>query len=101
MLDNAAKYSPECRTVWVEVSRRDKHLSIGVRDRGLGISAAEQKEVFKKFVRGAGSKDAGVKGTGLGLAMVHHIARAHRGKVLVESEPGAGSTFTLLLPLEG
>jgi two-component system phosphate regulon sensor histidine kinase PhoR len=64
-------------------------------------SAAEQKEVFKKFVRGAGSKAAGVKGTGLGLAMVHHIARAHRGKVLVESELGAGSTFTLLLPLEG
>ena len=101
LLDNAAKYSPECRTVWVEVSRHDKHLSIGVRDRGLGIPAAEQKEVFKQFVRGAGSKDAGVKGTGLGLAMVHHIARAHRGKVLVESEPGAGSTFTLLLPLEG
>ncbi len=101
LLDNAVKYSPECRTVWVEVSRRDKHLSIGVRDRGLGIPAEEQKEVFKKFVRGASSKAAGAKGTGLGLAMVDHIARAHRGKVLVQSEPGAGSTFTLLLPLEG
>jgi signal transduction histidine kinase len=101
LLDNAVKYSPECRTVWVEVSRQDKRLSIAVRDRGLGIPTEEQKEVFKKFVRGASSKAAGAKGTGLGLAMVDHIARAHRGKVLVQSEPGAGSTFTLLLPLEG
>jgi signal transduction histidine kinase len=101
LLDNAVKYSPECRTVWVEVSPQDKHLSIAVRDRGLGIPAEEQREVFKKFVRGASSKTAGAKGTGLGLAMVDHIARAHRGKVLVQSEPGAGSTFTLLLPLEG
>jgi len=101
LLDNAVKYSPECRMVWVEISRRDEHLSILVRDRGLGIPAEEQREVFKKFVRGASSKTARAKGTGLGLAMVDHIARAHRGKVLVQSEPGAGSTFTLLLPLEG
>ncbi len=51
-------------------------------------------------MRGASSKAAGAKGTGLGLAMVDHIVRAHRGKILVQSEPGAGSTFTLLLPLE-
>src|SRR5512139_1045520 len=63
LLDNAVKYSPECRTVWVEVSRRDKQLSIAVRDRGLGIPAQEQKEIFKKFVRGASSKAAGAKGT--------------------------------------
>jgi signal transduction histidine kinase len=101
LLDNAAKYSPECPTIWVEVSRRDNYLSIGVRDRGLGIPADEQKEIFKKFVRGAGSRAAEIKGTGLGLAMVNHIARAHGGKVLLESEAGAGSTFTLLLPIEG
>ena len=98
LLDNAVKYSPHCRTVSVEVTGEGQGLSVRVRDRGLGISPEEQKAIFKKFVRGASSKAAGVKGTGLGLAMVHHIVRAHRGRVLVESQPEGGSTFTITLP---
>jgi len=101
LLDNAVKYSPECQTVWVEVDRAGQKLAIRVRDRGVGIPVAEHKEIFKKFVRGATSEVATVKGTGIGLAMVDHIVRAHGGEVRLESQPGAGSTFTVLLPVWG
>jgi signal transduction histidine kinase len=75
-------------------------LAIHVRDRGMGIPASEQKEIFKKFVRGAGSRDANIKGTGIGLAMARQIIEAHDGEIRLESELGRGSTFTVLLPLE-
>jgi len=99
LLDNAVKYSPDCRTVWVEVARESNQCRILVRDRGLGVSAEEQKRIFEKFARGPSSKTAGVKGTGIGLSMVDHIVRAHRGKVRLESELGRGSAFVILLPL--
>ena len=100
LLDNAVKYSPERRTVWVEVAPRESRLAITVRDEGMGIPRAEQRAIFEKFVRGASSRNAGVKGTGLGLAMVRHIVTAHGGEVQLESEPGTGSRFTILVPLE-
>jgi signal transduction histidine kinase len=100
LLDNAVKYSPDCRTVWVGMARDGGRLAIQVRDRGMGIPAAEQKEIFKKFVRGAGSRASNIKGTGIGLAMARHIIEAHDGEIRVKSEPGQGSTFTILLPLE-
>jgi signal transduction histidine kinase len=100
LLDNAVKYSPECRTVWVDVECKDQRLAIRVRDRGLGIPPIEQREIFRKFVRGAAAKAENIKGTGIGLALVKHIMNAHGGDVSVSSQPGAGSTFTLLLPIE-
>ena len=54
-----------------------------------------------KFQRGEQARRLGIKGTGIGLAMVDHIVRAHQGRVEVESEPGEGSTFTIVLPLKG
>lgn len=99
LLDNAVKYSPDCPTVWVEVARERGRLAIRVRDQGMGIPVSEQKEIFKKFVRGAGSRTANIKGTGIGLTMAHHIIEAHDGEIRLESEPGKGSTFTVLLPL--
>jgi signal transduction histidine kinase len=98
LMDNAVKYSLECRTVWVDVERSDARLAIRVRDQGLGIPAEEHKEIFRKFVRGTSAKAQNIKGTGIGLAMVDHIVKAHGGEVRVQSAPGAGSTFTLLLP---
>jgi len=100
LLDNAVKYSPDCRTVWVEMARERDRLAIRVRDQGMGIPASEQKEIFKRFVRGTGSRAANIKGTGIGLAMARHIIEAHDGEIRLESEPGRGSTFTILLPLE-
>ncbi len=99
LLDNAVKYSPEYRTVWVAAAPRDTRLAISVRDEGMGIPPAEQKSIFQKFVRGANSRQAGIKGTGLGLAMVKHIVAAHGGEVDLESVEGRGSRFTILIPL--
>jgi two-component system phosphate regulon sensor histidine kinase PhoR len=100
LLDNAVKYSPECRTVWVETVLADRRLAIRVRDRGIGIPTSEQRTIFDKFVRGSVSRDAGIKGTGIGLTLARHIVDAHHGDIRVESAPGQGSTFTILLPLE-
>jgi len=97
LLDNAVKYSPEGRTVWLEMTRGGNRLAIAVRDQGLGIPENEQKEIFRKFFRGSASKATGIKGTGIGLAMVSHIIRAHGGEVAVESAPGQGSTFVIRL----
>jgi signal transduction histidine kinase len=68
-----------------------------VRDRGIGIPVHEQRHVFDRFVRGAMPKALRIKGTGIGLAMVRHIVRAHGGEVRLTSEPGQGSRFTILI----
>jgi signal transduction histidine kinase len=99
LLDNGLKYSPECRTVWIDVERDGREAAIAVRDRGIGIPRDEQHRIFQKFVRGSGATDAGVKGAGIGLSMVRDIIQAQGGRVRVESTMGRGSTFTLLLPV--
>jgi signal transduction histidine kinase len=100
LLDNAVKYSPAGCAVQLELAREGNCAAFRVRDRGMGIPAAEQKEIFKKFVRGSASRESSAKGAGIGLAMVQHIVDAHKGTVRVESRPGEGSTFTILLPVE-
>jgi signal transduction histidine kinase len=100
LLDNAVKYSPEHHMVWVDATPQDTRLGITVRDQGMGIPPGEQRAIFGKFVRGASSREAGVKGTGLGLAMVKHIVAAHHGEVQLQSVEGEGSQFTILIPLE-
>jgi two-component system, OmpR family, phosphate regulon sensor histidine kinase PhoR len=58
----------------------------------------EQSDIFRRFVRGEQASRLGIKGTGLGLAMVSHIVRAHSGAIELESEAGVGSTFRMVLP---
>jgi len=101
LLDNAEKYSPEATTIHVDVEPEGAGVAIRVRDHGLGIPAAEQREILRKFVRGAAAQATGIKGTGIGLAMVTHIVRAHHGELRVESEEGKGSTFSIVLPAVG
>jgi signal transduction histidine kinase len=96
LLDNAVKYSPESKDIVAEVAGQGAGVAIRVRDQGLGVPGSQHKEIFKKFVRG--NPVSAVKGTGIGLAMVEHIVRGHRGRILLASEPGAGSTFTIWLP---
>jgi two-component system, OmpR family, sensor histidine kinase SenX3 len=98
LLDNAVKYSPERRTIRVSVERLPTGVVITVRDGGLGIARAEQRDIFRKFVRGQQAARLGIKGTGLGLAMADHIVRAHGGAIELESEEGVGSTFRVVLP---
>jgi signal transduction histidine kinase len=98
LLDNAVKYSPSYKTVWLRTAAGDGCVKISVQDRGVGVPPADQRRIFDKFARGANAAATGAKGTGLGLAMVQHIVGAHGGKVQVESKPGDGSTFTITLP---
>jgi signal transduction histidine kinase len=100
LLDNAIKYSPGRPTVWIEVAREDGQAAVRVRDEGPGIAPGERQDLFREFTRGAAARAGSVKGTGIGLAMVHHIVRAHHGRVRVDSAPGRGSTFTILLKAE-
>jgi two-component system phosphate regulon sensor histidine kinase PhoR len=100
LLDNAVKYSGENPVVLVEV-RVGNQVAIYVRDQGPGIPRSEKNRIFRKFTRGSSAEKLGIKGTGIGLAMVKHIVDAHGGKVLVDSVPGNGSAFTILLPLGG
>lgn len=98
LLDNAVKYSGTSRRIFVEVATKATGVAIAVRDEGIGIPRHEQTEIFDKFVRGAASRAHGIKGTGIGLAMVRHIVQGHGGSAHVQSAPGEGSTFTILLP---
>jgi signal transduction histidine kinase len=98
LLENAAKYSERGTPIRVFVRRRDGALLTGVEDQGAGIAVSEQSKIFQKFVRGSDAKRAGIRGVGIGLALVQHILEAHGGSVRVDSEPGRGSTFTLVIP---
>ena len=98
LLENAAKYSEAGSEIRVFARRHGDSLLIGVGDHGIGIPPNEHDKIFQKFARGADAKRAGVRGVGIGLALVKRIVEAHGGTVQVESEPGRGSTFTLVLP---
>jgi two-component system sensor histidine kinase SenX3 len=84
--------------VSVSLAGRNGSVEISVRDRGLGVPPDEQQEIFRQFVRGRDARARGIKGTGIGLAMVQHIVSGHGGRVALESAPGEGSTFTIVLP---
>lgn len=100
LLDNAVKYSPECQTVWVDAALHSERIAIRVRDKGVGIPRDDQQRIFQKFVRGQPAKWLGVQGTGVGLAVARQIVDQHGGEIKLESEPGAGSTFTVFLPVQ-
>jgi signal transduction histidine kinase len=100
LLDNAAKYSGDSRQIEVRVVRNGTQACVSVVDSGIGIAPGERSRLFTKFYRGEEARRAGIRGTGIGLAMVAQIVEAHGGRISVESEPGHGSTFTMSLPLE-
>ena len=100
LLDNAVKYSDDEVQVSVLVSAVDaKRVAVRVTDKGIGIPSAQLKRIFKRFYRVPGRFMARVKGTGLGLFIVHSVITKHGGRVFAESRGlGHGSTFTVLLP---
>lgn len=99
LLDNAIKYSGEGRRLAVSCRRIGNDVQIEVADEGIGIPPAETQRIFEKFYRIGRSETQGRRGSGVGLALVKHIAEAHGGRVTVDSRPGEGSRFTLHLPL--
>ena len=101
LLDNAVKYSPGCSRVQVRAASAGGTVSVSVRDEGIGIPHSEQKRIFEKFLRGEEARRLGIRGAGVGLATVRHLAAFHGGSIELESEPGRGSTFTLRIPAWG
>ena len=101
LLDNAVKYSRQPSTVYLDLESRDNHVRFLVRDEGIGIPAKERKLILARFARGKAAMEAGIRGTGIGLAIVNHVVRGHGGTLEVQSEPGRGSTFVITLPAEG
>lgn len=97
LIDNAIKYSGPHSRVQIEAAREDGWVAVRVRDQGIGIPKEHLPRLFERFYRVDPGRSRKAGGTGLGLAIVKHIAQAHGGKVLVESTPGQGSVFTLLL----
>ena len=100
LVDNAIKYSGEHRRLRVSAHRVGGEVRIEVADEGLGIPASETQRIFEKFYRIGRSETQGRRGSGVGLALVKHIAEAHGGRVSVDSRPGEGSRFTLHLPID-
>jgi two-component system sensor histidine kinase ResE len=97
LLDNALKYSSEEAPVDLSLSRKDGRAVISITDRGCGIPESEIPHIFDRFYRAQGSSRA--DGTGLGLALAREINDHLGGEIRVQSRPGAGSTFSVTLPL--
>ena len=99
LLDNANKYSLEAPIISVKTRNEKDIFIISVKDRGQGISKAEQAQIFDRFYRVSTGNLHEVKGFGLGLSYVREIVEAHGGRVSVSSVLGKGSTFEIILPL--
>ncbi len=99
LLANAAKYTGDDKRITAGASSDGRSVRLFVRDNGPGIPRREHKRIFQKFYRVDDRLSRAVEGTGLGLAIVQHIAQGHGGSVEVDSEPGKGATFALVLPV--
>ncbi|HWE29219.1 MAG TPA: HAMP domain-containing sensor histidine kinase [Polyangia bacterium] len=99
VMSNALRYTPaDKKEITVRAVKRDKDVVISISDNGPGIPHHEQSRIFEKFYRVVDPALPDVEGTGLGLAMVHHIVRAHRGRITVQSDLGKGAAFHIFLP---
>ncbi|GEM_PF-464413 len=101
LLSNAMKFSPDRKEVTVRLFRKNDLAIIQVEDKGIGISPQDLAGIFKRFYRAKNSVVSETPGSGLGLTLVKHTAEAHGGTVEVESEPGKGSVFSVILPISG
>ena len=99
LLDNAIKFSPAAGHVICDVGKREGFGEFRVRDRGIGIAAADIPRLFSRFTRVVEPEHTEIPGTGLGLYIARELARLHGGDITVESTPGEGSSFSLRLPL--
>jgi signal transduction histidine kinase len=99
LVDNAVKYSEDQKEITVNVFSRRSNIVIQVVDRGVGIDEEDIKKIFDKFYRGKNAADLGTGGTGLGLTLAKAIVVAHGGDIRVRSKKGAGSRFSVILPL--
>ena len=98
LVENAVTYSPEDSKVSVTAKSIDGEIHITVTDHGIGIPDKELERIFERFYRVDPARARATGGTGLGLSIVKHVAASNGGRVTVWSQPGQGSSFTLILP---
>ena len=98
LVTNALKYTPDGGQIAVTAREDGDFVLLQVRDNGLGMALDDQRHIFDKFYRVRSEATDHIQGSGLGLSIVKAIVEKHRGRVWVESEPGHGSTFTVVLP---
>jgi signal transduction histidine kinase len=98
LAQNAAQYTDEGDRISLGSAVSNGEARLWVRDTGAGISSEQQEYIFRRFARGGGARKS--EGAGIGLAIVRAIAEAHHGRVELDSRPGKGSTFTLVIPTD-
>jgi signal transduction histidine kinase len=100
LISNAIKFTPKGGRVAVKIAPEGDRCMLEVSDTGVGIEAADRGQLFRRFYRGEVVPPGKMPGAGLGLAIVEAIVEAHGGEVVVESEPGQGSTFRVFIPMK-
>ena len=101
LVDNGLRYTPPGGTVTVSAVSKPSWAVLRVTDTGIGIAPAHLPHIFERFYRADSARARADGGTGLGLAISRWIVEAHGGQVVVDSRPGAGTTFTVRLPADG
>jgi two-component system, OmpR family, sensor kinase len=96
LAENAVRHGRPGSPLWLGSAVDAGEARLWVRDHGPGIAEADRRRIFERFARGAGARPP--DGAGLGLAIVHAIARAHHGRVELASGEGRGSRFTMVVP---
>jgi signal transduction histidine kinase len=97
VLNNALRHTPTGGTITIRSRRLDDHALIEIADTGAGIHPEDLPHIFERFYRS--DKAGTTRGFGLGLAIARNIIEQHQGTIEVESEPGTGSTFRIVVPL--
>ena len=100
LLDNAIKYCRQNPLIKINTENTRKGILIQIIDNGIGISSENQKRIFQKFFRVPTGNVHDVKGFGLGLSYAKTIVTAHGGDIVVKSEVGKGSSFSIFIPLD-
>lgn len=100
LLDNAIKYSPADGLIHITVRGDSGHAAISIRDNGPGIPASDHQRIFDRFYRLDKARSRELGGSGLGLSIAKWAVEAHGGRIELQSEPGKGSTFTIILPTD-
>ena len=104
LLDNAIKHSPPGKAVTINLAAaldsQPATINLSVADNGDGIPPAEHEKIFEPFYRRGTELRRETPGIGIGLTIVKHVVQAHGGRIRVQSAVGAGSRFTIELPLD-